>query len=109
MVQCFMLLHESELDKNDHISDSNGDHGGDGASFDCEETQACHWSCRFQLLKNENRTEVSRKLQILTSYPNNHFDFPSVFAMFDIRNHSSEHNGKPSKAFISRIDAVYKT
>ena len=92
-----------------HIGDSNGDHGGDGASFDCEETQACHWSCFFQLLKNENRTEVSRKLKIQTSYLNNNFDFPSIFAMLDIRNHSSEHNSKVSQTLVPRIDAVDKT
>ena len=39
-------------------------------------------------------------------YLNNGIDFPSVFAMVDIRNHSSEHIGKISKAFVSRIDAV---
>ena len=43
-------LNKSELNKNYHIGDSNGDHGGDCAPFNCEETQACHWSCLVQLL-----------------------------------------------------------
>ena len=54
------------------------------------------------------KSEVSRKLKIWTSYLNNHFDFPSVFALVDIRNNSSEHNGKVSKAFVPRINTVYK-
>ena len=64
--KCIVLnicLNKSELDKNDHVGDPNGDHWSKCAPFNCEETQACHWSCLVQLLKNENRTKASRKLK----------------------------------------------
>ena len=54
------VLHEPELDKNNDIGDSDGDHRGEGASLNSEQTQAGHWSCLFQLLViikfgNENK------------------------------------------------------
>ena len=42
--------HEPELNKNDDISDSDGDHRGQCAPLDSEQSQAGHWSCLFQLL-----------------------------------------------------------
>ena len=42
--------HEPELNKNDDISDSDGDHRGKCAPLDSEQPQTGHWSCLFQLL-----------------------------------------------------------
>ena len=44
-----------------------------------------------------------------TSHLNNDIDLPSIFAMFEIWNHSSEQPGKLSETFVSRIDAVDET
>ena len=39
--------HEPELDQNDDISDSDGDHRGKCAPLNSEQPQAGHWSCLF--------------------------------------------------------------